>query len=155
MKQPASLLPWIVAFKAFKSGSLAVVGIILLVTRQADPVDLATRAALAVHLPLTSELFDKAVNAAWNLTVAKQTALALTAFAYAALMGAEGLALHFRKPWARWFTIVATASLLPIEVYEIARAVHVVRIVVLLANLAVVVYLWRRTDLFGAESASL
>jgi len=114
-----------------------------------------TRAALAVHLPLTSELFDRAVSAAWNLTVAKQTALAVTAFAYAALMGTEGLALHWRKPWARYFTIVATASLVPVEVYEIVRAVHVVRILVLLANLAVVVYLWRRTDLFGDESASL
>jgi len=126
--------------------------VILLATRQADPVDLVTRAALAIHLPLTSDLFDRAVSAAWNLTVARQTALAVTAFAYAALMGAEGLALHWRKPWARWFTIVATASLLPVEVYEIVRAVHVVRILVLLANLAVVVYLWRRTDLFGDES---
>jgi uncharacterized membrane protein (DUF2068 family) len=146
----ASLLPWIVAFKAFKSATLIVVGIVLLATRQIDPIDLITRAALAVHLPLTSELFDRLIAAALNVTVTKQTALGFAAFGYATLMGAEGIALHLRKPWARWFTIIATASLLPIEVYEIVREIHVVRVLVLLVNVAIVVYLWRAKELMDS-----
>lgn len=148
MSRSPSLLSWIVAFKAVKSVTLAAVGTTLLATRSDDPVDLLTRAAMAVHLPLTSRLFGRAVAAAWNVTVAKQTALAVTAFAYAVLMGSEGLALHARKPWARWFTIVATSSLLPIEVYEIVREPHAVRLAVFAANVAIVVYLWRRKDIF-------
>jgi uncharacterized membrane protein (DUF2068 family) len=131
------------------------VGVVLLATRQANPVDLVTRAALDVHLPLTSELFEKAVSAALNLTVARETALAVTAFGYAALLGAEGLALYWRKPWARWFTIIVTASLLPVEAYEIVRSVSLVRVLVLLANLAVVGYLWRRPGSFRPESVTL
>jgi hypothetical protein len=34
-----SLLPWIIAFKAFKAITLTTLGIVLLVTRHADPVD--------------------------------------------------------------------------------------------------------------------
>jgi uncharacterized membrane protein (DUF2068 family) len=53
-----------------------------------------------------------------------------------------------RKPWARWFTIGATSSLLPVEVYEIVREVHAVRVLVLLVNVAVIIYLVNRKELF-------
>ena len=146
-----SLLSWIVAFKALKAATLTALGTVLLATRRDDPVDLLTRAALAVHLPLTSHLFSRAVEVAWNLTVQKQMALGVTAFGYAVLMGSEGVALWLRKPWARWFTIVATSSLVPLEIYEIVREVHLIRILVLLANIAIVVYLFRRKELFDAS----
>jgi uncharacterized membrane protein (DUF2068 family) len=83
-----------------------------------------------------------------GITVAKETALGVTALAYAALMGTEGVGLYLRKRWARWFTIVATGSLIPLEIYEIVRAPHPIRILVLLANVAIVVYLARRKDAF-------
>lgn len=150
MKAQHSLLVWIVAFKAFKTVTLVTVGVALLATRHDDPVDLLTRAALAVHLPLSSEIFDRGVRFALNLSVRKQIGLAITAFGYAVLMGSEGVALYLRKPWARWFTIGATSSLLPIEIFEIVREVHPVRVLVLLANIAIVVYLFRRKELFDA-----
>jgi uncharacterized membrane protein (DUF2068 family) len=143
-----NLLPWIVAFKAFKSLSLTALGVTLLAARHADPVDTLLEFALAIHLPLTSRLFERALTLVTGLTVAKETALGTTALAYAALMGTEGIGLYLRKPWARWFTIIATGSLVPVEVYEIVRALHPVRVLVLLANLAIVVYLARRKDAF-------
>jgi uncharacterized membrane protein (DUF2068 family) len=152
MRFRSSPLAWIVVFKAFKAVTLTAVGIILLATRHDDPADLLTRFALTVHLPLSSELFDRALRFALNLTVGKQIALAITAFGYAVLMGSEGFALYLRKPWARWFTIGATSSLLPIEVYEIVREVHLLRVAVLLANVAVVIYLFQRKELFDAAS---
>ena len=144
----SSALAWIVAFKAFKTFTLSLLGIVLVATRHDDPTDLLTRAALAVHLPLTSALFDRVLGFTLNLTVRKQIALAVTAFGYAVLMGSEGLALYLRKPWARWFTIGATSSLLPVEIYEIVREAHPLRVLVLLANVAIVVYLFKRTELF-------
>src|SRR5262249_50490028 len=108
-----SPLAWIIAFKAFKAVTLTALGAVLLATRHEDPVDVLTRLALAVHMPLSSELFDRAMKFALNLTVRKQTAIAVTAFGYAALMGSEGVALYLRKPWARWFTVGATSSMLP------------------------------------------
>jgi uncharacterized membrane protein (DUF2068 family) len=143
-----SLLPWIVAFKAVKATTLTSLGIALLVTRHADPVDLFLRLALAVHLPVTSRAFDRAFVFATHLTIGRQTALGITAFGYAVLMGSEGVGLYLRRPWARWFTIIATGSLIPLEIYEIARRVHLLRIVVLILNVAIVIYLYERKEIF-------
>ena len=143
-----SVLPLIIGFKAFKATALTLVGVGLLATRHNDPVDLVLRFALAVHLPLSSALLDRALGFALGLTVGRQIALGITALGYAVLMGAEGVALHFRKPWARWFTIGATSSLIPIELYEIAREPRPLRILILLVNVAVVVYLYKRKELF-------
>jgi len=153
MRRPSSLLAWIIVFKALKTTMLIALGIALLATRHDDPVDLLMRGALAIHLPVTSTLFDRALRVALNWSVGKQIALAITAFGYAILMGSEGIALYLRRPWARWFTIGATSSILPIELYEIVREVHPVRVIVLLANFAIVAYLLKRKELF--ESASV
>jgi uncharacterized membrane protein (DUF2068 family) len=131
-----------------KSVVLTALGIALLATRHSDPVALVMRLALTIHLPASSRLLDRAIAALSTLTVSRQTTLAITAFAYAILMAAEGVALSLRKPWARWFTVVASSSLVPIEVYEIVREVHPVRILVLIINVAIVVYLWRRREIF-------
>ena len=148
MAKKSSLIPWIVAFKAFKTITLTALGVGLLATRQADPADLLFALALAVHLPLSSTLFGRALGFATNLTVARQTALGLTALGYAVLMGTEGVGLYLRKRWARWFTIGATSSLIPIELYEIARQVHPLRVIVLVLNVAIVIYLVRRKEVF-------
>jgi len=42
----------------------------------------------------------------------------------------------------------ATGSLIPLEVYEIVREAHPLRVVILVLNIAVVVYLLRRRDVF-------
>jgi uncharacterized membrane protein (DUF2068 family) len=81
-------------------------------------------------------------------TPKKELGLALAAFTYAILMGTEGVGLYLRRSWARWFTIVATGSLIPLEVYEIVREAHPLRVVILVLNIAVVVYLLRRRDVF-------
>jgi uncharacterized membrane protein (DUF2068 family) len=144
----AWLLPWIIAFKAFKTIMLAALGTALLVTRHDDPVDLVMRLAMKLHLPLTSRLLDRALTFATHLTVGRREALALTAFAYAALLGVEGVGLYLRRPWARWLTIIATSSLIPFEIYECLRELHLVRFLVLLVNIGVVIYLARRKEIF-------
>ena len=61
--------------------------------------------------------------------------------AYAALFLTEGTGLLFRKRWAEWLTIVATSSLMPFEIYELVQKFTAVRLVALLVNAAVVLYL--------------
>lgn len=148
VRHSRGLLPWIVAFKAFKTLTLTTLGVTLLTARHSDPVEVLMRIALTIHLPLTSRVFERALHFAANLTVRRETALALTAFGYAALMGTEGVGLYLRKSWSRWFTIGATSSLIPIELYEIVRELHPLRVLILVANVAIVVYLVRRRELF-------
>lgn len=69
--------------------------------------------------------------------------------AYAGLFLTEGTGLLFRRSWAEWLTIVATSSLMPIEVYELVGKFTAVRLFALLINAAVVlclVYLVRQKE---------
>jgi uncharacterized membrane protein (DUF2068 family) len=48
------------------------------------------------------------------------------------------------KHWAEYFATIITASFLPIEIYEVAVKFSAVKIVVIVLNAAIVVYLiWR------------
>jgi len=143
-----SLLPWIVAFKGIKATILALLGVMLLSAIHRDPVDLVVQIATAVHLPLTSRLVDRAVTVAFRATPRKEEALAAAAFGYAILMATEGVGLYLRRRWARWFTIGATSSLIPFEAYEILQEPRLLRVMILLLNIAVVVYLWKRREIF-------
>jgi uncharacterized membrane protein (DUF2068 family) len=64
--------------------------------------------------------------------------------AYTAVVLAEGIGLWMRRAWAEWFTVIATASLIPFELWELLvrppdRKLAVLVTVVL--NAAVVAYL--------------
>jgi uncharacterized membrane protein (DUF2068 family) len=61
--------------------------------------------------------------------------------AYAGLFLTEGTGLLFRRRWAEWLTIVATSSLMPLEAYELIKEFTAVRLLALLVNAAVVLFL--------------
>lgn len=63
---------------------------------------------------------------------------------YAGLLGTEGVGLLMRKHWAEYFTVISTAALIPLEVYELARHFTATRLVVLMVNAAIVWYLAAR-----------
>ncbi len=63
--------------------------------------------------------------------------LSVGTFIYSAIFLTEGLG----KRWAEYLTIISTASLLPLEVYELVKHVGIGKVVALVINLAVVVYL--------------
>jgi len=48
------------------------------------------------------------------------------------------------KRWAEWFTIIITSSLVPVEIYELYRHPTATKILVLIINVAVVIYLLYR-----------
>jgi uncharacterized membrane protein (DUF2068 family) len=67
--------------------------------------------------------------------------LSIGTFVYSAIFFTEGIGLSLRKRWAEYLTIIITSSLLPLEIYEIAKHVSAGRISALLINLAIVAYL--------------
>jgi uncharacterized membrane protein (DUF2068 family) len=71
----------------------------------------------------------------------KLKALSIGTFFYSGLFLTEGIGLTLRKRWAEYLTIISTASLLPLEVYEVARRASAPKIVALIVNIAIVVYL--------------
>jgi len=75
--------------------------------------------------------------------------LAVILFAYAALEATEMVGLWLNKRWAEYLTFVATTVLVPYEVYELTLSVSVFKVITLVINLAVVIYLLFAKRLFG------
>jgi uncharacterized membrane protein (DUF2068 family) len=69
--------------------------------------------------------------------------LSVGTFIYSAIFLTEGVGLALGKRWAEYLTIISTASLLPLEVYELTKHASIGKGVALLINLAVVAYLVR------------
>jgi uncharacterized membrane protein (DUF2068 family) len=67
--------------------------------------------------------------------------LSVGTFFYSALLLTEGTGLLLGRRWAEFFTIIATSSFIPLEVYELTKRVRSARLIVLLLNLVVVAYL--------------
>ena len=60
---------------------------------------------------------------------------------YAALFLTEGSGLLLRQRWAEWLTIIATSSLMPLEIYELIKEFTPLRLLLLLVNAALVLFL--------------
>ncbi len=71
----------------------------------------------------------------------KLEALSALTFAYSALFLTEGTGLFFEKRWAEFLTIIATASFIPVELYELCKAPSVVKALMLALNAGIVVFL--------------
>jgi uncharacterized membrane protein (DUF2068 family) len=64
--------------------------------------------------------------------------LGLALFAYAALFLVEAVGMWMQKRWAEWLTVIATATLIPPEIYECITHPSVMVFVLLLLNVCVV-----------------
>jgi uncharacterized membrane protein (DUF2068 family) len=80
--------------------------------------------------------------------------VALVAAAYAVLEGLEAIGLWLMKRWAEYLTFVATTALLPLEVFELTKRVSPFKVVALVVNLAIVVYLLWAKRLFGLRGGA-
>jgi uncharacterized membrane protein (DUF2068 family) len=70
--------------------------------------------------------------------------IAIATFAYAGLFLVEGLGLWRGLHWAEVLTVVATSSLIPVEIYELARHPTLNKVLVIVVNVAILAYLvWR------------
>ncbi|HVC16553.1 MAG TPA: DUF2127 domain-containing protein [Rhodanobacter sp.] len=97
------------------------------------------------HLSLTDTdgLRWQLVEVLMKLGPSRFVAIGLLALGYAAMFATEGIGLWLRKHWAEWFTVIATASLIPIELYETLHHFGGFKLGVLLANIVILIYLAR------------
>jgi uncharacterized membrane protein (DUF2068 family) len=97
------------------------------------------------HLSLTDSngLRWRLVELLQSLGPSKFVAIGLVALAYAAIFATEGTGLWLRKHWAEWFTVIATGSLIPLELYETVHKFTWLKLGALVANVAIVIYLVR------------
>ena len=97
-----------------------------------------------LHLDPGSHWIDRPLAAALALDPRSLRAIGVGTFVYAAVFLTEGVGLLLRRHWAEYLAVIATASFLPLELYELIHRVRPTRVVIVAANLAIVVYLIAR-----------
>jgi uncharacterized membrane protein (DUF2068 family) len=138
------MLRLIALFKFFKTFVLIVTGIGILKLMHNDAATTLDHWFARLGLAPDNRFVDYAISKAANIPPNRIKDLGLGSFVYAALFLTEGIGLWMLKPWAEWFTVVITASLIPLEVWELYRHPTAVKMLALLINIAVVAYLLYR-----------
>ncbi|HWW62671.1 MAG TPA: DUF2127 domain-containing protein [Thermoanaerobaculia bacterium] len=141
MRRHDRILVMIAAFRLVKAVMLVFAGIAAL--ELLSPRVAATAHAWLNALPFAAEHQFVRTTATKILSASpnRKELAAAVAFAYAALFATEGVGLWLEKRWAEYLTIIATASFIPFEVYEVMKRVSALRVAVLIANALIVGYL--------------
>jgi len=75
--------------------------------------------------------------------------LLFLALVYAVVEWTEAVGLWLEKRWAEYLTVLATAGFLPLEIHELIDRVTAFRVVALVINIALIIWLVRNKHLFG------
>jgi uncharacterized membrane protein (DUF2068 family) len=139
-KKSTALLA-IAAFKLVKGLLLVAVGIGAVKLLHRDLADTVMRWVDILRVDPENRFIHGILTRVLSISPKQLKAASVGTFIYAALLFIEGTGLLLRKRWAEYFTIITTGGLIPLEVFEISRHVTSAKVVVLLVNIAIVVYL--------------
>lgn len=90
-------------------------------------------------------LYETTIVRFGGLSRKKEELIGVGAILYGALEGLEGAGLLFRRRWAEYLVLVATAAFLPLEIDELMRKPTPLKALALLVNLLIIGYLvWRK-----------
>jgi uncharacterized membrane protein (DUF2068 family) len=141
MKEHSSGLYLIAAFKIIKGLALLAVGIGALKLLHNDSAQVVEHWVGFFRLDPENRYIHRLIAKVHMVDGRRLKELSLGTFFYSALLLTEGIGLALRKRWAEYFTIIATASFIPLEIYELVKGLSLAKAVVLAINLGVVVYL--------------
>ena len=127
--------------KLIKVAILLSVGVAALLAVNHRPPELLAHVANFVGVDHNSRHLHQLIAKVSGVTPKKLEAVGLGCFVYAALFATEGIGLLTKKRWAEYFTIVITLSFVPLELYEIVHHASIPKVVTLLLNVAVAIYL--------------
>jgi uncharacterized membrane protein (DUF2068 family) len=131
----------IAIFKFCKAALLLAVGLGALRLLRPSVAQHAHEWAASLAMSYNGTVVQQLVALTSGLTPRRLEALGIAAFLFAGLFTTEGLGLWFGKRWAEYLTVIATLSLVPLEVFELTRRASLPRFAALTLNLAVAVYL--------------
>jgi len=140
-RKDSKILLLIGAFKLFKAGLLLALGLGALRLLHRDVAEQLEHWISETRVDPHNRYLHAAIAKLGLLDDRKLKEIGFGSFFYATLLLIEGAGLCLRKRWAEFFTIGMTASLLPLEVYELWRHVTPIRAALLIVNLAIVAYL--------------
>ena len=135
---------WIIAIGAFKLLQALLfisLGVGALRLLHQDLMDVAERFILAMRFNPEAHFVALFLEKVALIDPHRLKQISAAVFAIAALDIIEGTGLVLEKVWAEYVTLVLTASFLPWEFFEVLRHATWIRLVLLVINLGVVLYL--------------
>jgi uncharacterized membrane protein (DUF2068 family) len=139
-KHPSGLM-LIATFKLLKGLGLLAVGIAVHMLANKDLVAQAQHWADLFRVDPHNHYLNALLEKLTTVDEHKLRALSLGTFVYSALFITEGVGLFLRKRWAEFLTVISTAGLIPLEIYELFHRPSFLKAFLLLINAAVVAYL--------------
>jgi uncharacterized membrane protein (DUF2068 family) len=127
--------------KLISGATALLVGVGILHFLGHDPGPHAERIITHLGLDPNNHIIHEAISRITGIDRAHLRALEIGTFFYAGLHTVEGIGLILGYHWAEYLVIVATGSLIPFEIYEIARKPTLVRVTLFVVNVAIVIYL--------------
>ena len=144
----------IAAFKLFKGILLLLVGFGLLELMHADLVTLFSLLLESLHLNADTHLMHALMLKVEALQPHSILIAGAISLGYAALLLTEGIGLWLELWWAAYVTVVSTSALVPFEVYELIERVTLTRIILLVVNLVIVLYLVKQLKQHTSKNQS-
>lgn len=133
----------IAIYKAVKTVGLILIAIAAFHLYKAQNFDALVHWLEHLSLADSNSLRAKLVQALEAMGPNRFVAIGVVALAYAAIFATEGIGLWLHKYWAEWFTVAATGSLIPVELYETIHHFTWLKLAAMIANILIVIYLAR------------
>lgn len=138
---PDRVLRVIALYKFAKAALLVAVALGALRLLDPETAARAQRWLTALAATTDRKVVQRLIALGLGLSPGKLEALGSGAFLFASLFTVEGVGLWRGKHWAEYLTVIATTSLVPLELYHLARGITLPRIAAVVLNVAVVAYL--------------
>ncbi len=149
----SAVLRLIAVFKFAKAVLFVLVAVGAMKIMHQDVGDALERWVQMFGLDPDNQFIGGLIQRASGLTPAHLKVASVASLTYSAIFFTEGIGLWLLKLWAEWLTVIVTSSLIPLELYEIHRHSSPLKFVVLILNVAIVVYLIARIrDKSSSES---
>ncbi|MEZ0258979.1 MAG: DUF2127 domain-containing protein, partial [Chthoniobacter sp.] len=134
-------LVWVGTYKLVQGLFLVVVATGILKAVDGDLQETLLGWVNALHLDADNHYIASLLQKADQVDGQKLKHLSGFSIAYGAIFMIEGVGLIFKQRWAEYVTLVITLSFVPIEIMEIIKHCSVAKVILLVVNLAIAVYL--------------
>ena len=145
----------IIVFKYFKAAIFLLVGLAALHLARLPATPTIPQLARLFRVSAENELIRRLAAVVAEITPGQAIEFGVVSLFVAAVFATEATLLVSRIWWSTYFTILLTALGVPLEIYEILRRpLGLRRYVLLAANLAILLYLWKRRNEFRGDTRS-
>jgi uncharacterized membrane protein (DUF2068 family) len=139
-------------FKLMKAAALLALGIGAIVAMPARISAALAKAVAWSGIFAGRETVWRLIDRVQEMSPAEARRFGLVGIAYAVVFLIEGVGLLLKRRWAEWLTVFVTTSFIPFEIYELVHRPGAGKVLTLVLNAAIVVYLAHRRF---EESSSL